>query len=72
MLKNGLMKEVKNLINKYPVENPVFDAIGYRKIINYFQGKISLKEATALMKRNTWKYAKRQMTWFKKIKKFTG
>ncbi len=68
MLKNGLMKEVKNLINKYPVENPIFDAIGYREIINYLRGKISLDETTALIKRNTWKYAKRQMTWFKKDK----
>ena len=68
ILKNGLIKEVKGLIAKYPPENPVFDAIGYREIINYLQGKISFDEATALIKRNTWRYAKRQLTWFKKDK----
>ena len=64
MLKNGLIKEVRGLIKKYPAGLPAFDAIGYREIINYLQGKISLDETTALIKRNTWKYAKRQMTWF--------
>ena len=69
ILKNGLIKEVKNLIKKYPFDIPAFDAIGYREIINYLQGKVSLDETTALIKKNTWRYAKRQITWFKKDKK---
>ena len=69
ILKNGLIKEVKNLIKKYPFDIPAFDAIGYREIINYLQGKVSLDETTALIKKNTWRYAKRPITWFKKDKK---
>jgi len=68
MTKDGLIQEVKNLIKKYPTELPVFDAIGYREIINYIQGKISLEEAINQIKKNTWHYVKRQMTWFKKDK----
>ena len=43
-----------------------FDAIGYREIIAYLNGKQPLDEAVAAIKINTWHYAKRQMTWFKK------
>ncbi|MBI2514898.1 tRNA (adenosine(37)-N6)-dimethylallyltransferase MiaA [Candidatus Wolfebacteria bacterium] len=68
MVKNGLVDEVKNLIKKYSPDLPAFDAIGYREIINYLEDKISLNEAITLIKRNTWRYAKRQITWFKKDK----
>jgi tRNA dimethylallyltransferase len=68
MVKEGLVAEVKNLIKKYPAGLNAFEAIGYREIIDYLQGKTSLEEAIELMKQNTWRYAKRQMTWFKKNK----
>lgn len=68
MSRDGLIKEVKKMLKKYPADLSVFDAIGYREIINYLQGKISFAEATDLIKKNTWHYAKRQMTWFKKDK----
>ncbi len=66
MIKAGLVKEVKNLIKTYDKNLPTFDAIGYREIIDYLGGKISLAEAIEKIKKNTWRYAKRQMTWFKK------
>ncbi len=82
MIKNGLVKEVKNLIKKYPpsVEaggyQQAFDAIGYREIIEYLNPekngagkKTTLEQASEIIKANTWHYAKRQMTWFKKDKK---
>ena len=68
MVNDGLIQEVKNLIKKYPAELPVFDTIGYCEIINYIQGKISLEEAINQIKKNTWHYVKRQMTWFRKDK----
>jgi tRNA dimethylallyltransferase len=76
MIKNGLIKEVKKLVKKYGWNQKAlrrgsaqaFDAIGYREIIAYFKKQISLDEAVRLIKRNTWHYAKRQMTWFKKDK----
>ena len=68
MIKLGLIHETKQLLKKYPAELPVFDAIGYREIIDYLKGKATLSEATTLIKKNTWQYAKRQITWFKRDK----
>lgn len=69
MIKDGLVVEVKNLVKKYGFEAKPFDAIGYREIIDYLKAKIDLDQAAKLMITNTWHYAKRQMTWFKKDKK---
>lgn len=69
MIKTGLVKEVKNLIKIYDKNLPIFDAIGYREIIDYLNEKISLSETIERIKKNTWRYAKRQMTWFKKNKR---
>jgi len=67
MFKTGLMREVKKLIKKYGKKTRAFDAIYYREIISYLGGKMSLPEARALAKKNTLSFAKRQMTWFKKM-----
>lgn len=69
MLKNGLIKEVKTLVKKYGPECKAFDGIGYREVIDYLNGKISLKEVEGLINKNSIHYAKRQMTWFKKDKR---
>ncbi len=69
MIKAGLADEVKNLIEKFGQNQQAFDAIGYREIIDYLDKKTTLNEATELIKINTWHYAKRQMTWFKRDKK---
>jgi tRNA dimethylallyltransferase len=77
MMKSGLLKEVKNLVRRYgatqktPRRRSVqaFDSIGYRELIPCIEGKKSVKEAVAEIKRNTWRYAKRQMTWWKKDKR---
>jgi tRNA dimethylallyltransferase len=66
MMKEGLINEVKNLVKKYGYNCRAFDAIGYREIIDYLKKKNSLEEAISQMNRNTLRYAKRQMTWFKK------
>ena len=74
MMRDGLVAEVKELLKKYGGENgdgsralPIaFDAIGYREIIDYLNGKCTEEEAVTAMKLNTWRFAKRQMTWFKK------
>lgn len=69
MVNAGLVDEVKNLIKKYPVGLAPFEAIGYREIISHLQGEISLGEAIQQMKKNTWQFAKRQLTWFRKDKR---
>lgn len=68
MMKKGLVKEVENLTKKYGTSQQAFDAIGYREIIDFLNKKITLKQAENLIKKNTWHFAKRQMTWFKKNK----
>jgi tRNA dimethylallyltransferase len=68
MLQDGLVNEVETLVKKYGAACAVLDAIGYREIIGFLNGKMSLEQATDIIKHNTWRYAKRQMTWFKKDK----
>jgi tRNA dimethylallyltransferase len=68
MLKDGLVSEVEALVKKYGAACAAFDAIGYREIIDYLGGRSSLEQAMDIIKHNTWHYAKRQMTWFKKDK----
>lgn len=66
MIKQGLVDEVKNLIEKYDKNLPAFTGIGYRQIIQHLDGKIDLAEAIRLIKQETRRYAKRQLTWYKK------
>jgi tRNA dimethylallyltransferase len=68
MMLNGLGREVRTLLEKYGSNQAPFDAIGYREIIDALQGDDSLPDAVLRMKLNTWHYAKRQMTWFRKDK----
>ncbi|HEY4506905.1 MAG TPA: tRNA (adenosine(37)-N6)-dimethylallyltransferase MiaA [Candidatus Paceibacterota bacterium] len=68
MLDDGLIQEVKKLIKKYGETQKPFDAIGYREIIDYLNGKKNLSEAEDLINKNSWHYAKRQITWFKRNK----
>ncbi|MEK7508049.1 MAG: tRNA (adenosine(37)-N6)-dimethylallyltransferase MiaA [Patescibacteria group bacterium] len=67
MIHQGLVEEVRNLYKKYG-RVKALEAIGYREIIDYIGGKSSLDEAVKNIKTNTWHYAKRQITWFKKDK----
>lgn len=65
MMKDGLLDEVKNLYNKYGGDIlRKINIIGYTQLIDYIEGKISLDEAVNLIKRDSRRYAKRQMTWF--------
>ncbi len=64
MVKNGLFQEVENLIDKKKLN--ALNTVGYKEIFNFFNGDSTKQEAINLIKRNTKKYAKRQMTWFKK------
>jgi tRNA dimethylallyltransferase len=66
MMRGGLVNEVRVLIKKYGTAPAAFDAIGYREVIPYLNGTASLEDTAAAIKLNTWHYAKRQMTWFRK------
>ena len=64
MVNDGLIEEVKELYKKYPNSMILKRAIGYKEIINYLNGDITLEEAIDLIKKNSRHYAKRQYTWF--------
>jgi len=68
MIKNGLVEEVRNLVLKYGQNVSAFNTMGYKEIIDYFNGKQTLKEAIEKIKLNTHDYVRRQDTWFRKNK----
>lgn len=65
-IKDGLVEEVKNLAKKYSWDLPSMSGIGYKQIGYYLRGEMTLEQAIELLKRDTRRYAKRQLTWFKK------
>ena len=68
MIDEGLVDEVKSLMKKYPANTPSFSGIGYRQIVGYLKGEYDLTEGVRLIKRDTRRYAKRQITWYKKYR----
>ena len=64
MLEQGLLKEAKALY-PYRVHNAL-QTVGYKEIFDYLEGMYDWKEAVRLLKRNSRRYAKRQLTWFRK------
>lgn len=71
MIEKGLVDEVSRLVDRYGVCNTsAFQAIGYKEIIEYLNGNCPLDEAVAKIKLNTRHYAKRQITYFKKMDVF--
>lgn len=69
MISKGLVEEVKRLQEKgYDLNLTSMQAIGYKEILSYLKGEISFAEAIHLIKRGTRKYAKRQFSWFKRMR----
>ena len=67
MIELGLVEEVRSILeNGYSKELNALNTVGYKEIIEYIEEKISLERAIELIKRNTRRYAKRQLTWFRK------
>jgi len=68
MINEGLIEEVRQLMDQGLTKNhQSMQGIGYRQMISYLEGEISLEEAIELIKRDTRRYAKRQMTWFNRM-----
>ncbi len=66
MIAAGLVDEVRSLLaEEKPLSKQARCAIGYAEIIDYLGGRISLEDATELIKKNTRRLAKNQRTWFK-------
>jgi tRNA dimethylallyltransferase len=67
MVENGLLQEVQDLIAWQNLS--ALNTVGYSELFDYFNHKISLEEAIELIKRNSRRYAKRQLTWFRRDEK---
>lgn len=68
MLDKGLLQEIDNLLKTYPgLSNTAYQAIGYKEFMPYLRGEITLREAVDAVKQATRNYAKRQLTWFRKM-----
>ncbi len=66
MIGQGLVSEVTTLARQYTSASTSMQAIGYKELISYLQGEITLERAIYEIKRNSRRYAKRQWVWFKR------
>jgi tRNA dimethylallyltransferase len=64
MIENGLFEEAKQFFPNRDLN--ALQTVGYREIFDFIEGKYEREEAIRLLKRNTRRYAKRQLTWFKR------
>lgn len=70
MLEDGLLEEVKRLMEAgYTKALNSMKAIGYKELIDYYNGETTLEEAVELIKQSSRRYAKRQLTWFRRDKR---
>jgi len=68
MLKKGLIEEVQTIYNKYKQFPTSMQALGYKEVVEYLEGKVSKEEMIDKIKQESRRYAKRQLTWFRKNK----
>jgi len=68
MMEAGLLSEAEGLFKNGLLsrDKPAFQAIGYKELIPYFEGRASLEECVSAIQQSSRRYAKRQITWFKK------
>ena len=72
MFEEGLVNETKCLLDKGFDKNlNSLNTVGYKELISYLDGNITLERAKELIKRNTRRFAKRQITWFGADKRIT-
>lgn len=70
MFVDGLVAEVHALTKKR-ISRTAKSALGYKEVADYINGKLTEEEARSLIKRNTRRFAKRQMTWFRRDRRIT-
>ena len=68
MIEQGLIQEVEELLNKYDEFPTAMQGLGYKEVVEYLHGETSREEMIEKIKMETRRYAKRQITWFKKNK----
>ena len=68
MIEQGLIDEVKNILQKYEQFATAMQGLGYKEVVDYLQSNCTKQEMIEKIKMETRRYAKRQMTWFRKNK----
>ena len=68
MIQQGLIEEVKNILEKYKEFPTAMQGLGYKEVVEYLEGKLTKDEMIEKIKMETRRYAKRQLTWFRKNK----
>ena len=68
MLEKGLIEEVKSIYEKYKEFPTSMQALGYKEVVEFLQGKTTKEEMIEKIKMESRRYAKRQLTWFRKNK----
>lgn len=71
MLKNGLVNEVEEIYKKYKQFPTSMQGLGYKEVVEYLDNKCSYDEMVEKIKTESRRYAKRQLTWFRKYEKLT-
>ncbi len=68
MVEQGLFEEVEHLLNEgVSPQCQAFKGIGYKEVVDYFEGRMTKDETIAAIQQNTRRFAKRQMTWYKRM-----
>ncbi len=68
MIQDGLIDEVKGILKKYDKFPTAMQGLGYKEVVEYIENKITKDEMIEKIKQETRRYAKRQLTWFRKNK----
>ena len=66
MFEDGILEEVKNIHSTMNVSKTAFSAIGYKEIVEYLNNEKTIQEVRETIKQATRRYAKRQLTWFRR------
>ncbi len=69
MLEQGLVEEVKELSSKYTLSKTALQGLGYKEVLEFINGSCTYTEMVEKLKMETRRYAKRQLTWFKRDKR---
>ncbi len=68
MIEQGLIQEVKSILKKHKIFPTAMQGLGYKEVVEYLEGNLTKQEMIDKIKLETRRYAKRQMTWFRKNK----
>ena len=71
MIEQGLIQEVQTLVKKYQHFPTAMQGLGYKEVVSYLNGEMTKEEMIEKLKMETRRYAKRQLTWFRKNKETT-